>query len=251
MKAIISDIHANLEAFRAVLDDIETQGADEIYCLGDFVGYGPNPRECIDLAFEFNVALIGNHEKALMTEFESAAFNVKAKSSIDWTRDQLSPLDDDQREANLLRWDFLDSLQTSYRNGNILYVHGSPRDPITEYIYPRDIYRPKKLQSILDEIDWLCFCGHTHVPGVWTQDMIYLSPQEVNHRYHLVNKKTIINVGSVGQPRDGDPRGCYVLFDGSRVVFRKVGYRAEATARKIREIGELDDFLAGRLLEGR
>jgi len=250
VKAIISDIHANLEAFQAVLADMERQGATALICLGDFVGYGPDPKACIDLAVGFEVALRGNHEHALLTEFESSDFNVKARNSIDWTRQQLNPLNED-REANLRRWDFLGSLETSHKADNILYVHGTPRDPIAEYLYPRDIYRPEKLRSIFDMVDWLCFCGHTHVPGVWTQDMIYLTPQEVNYRYHLVNKKTVVNVGSVGQPRDGDRRATYVLFDGSRVVFRKVDYRVETTARKIRSIAELDPYLAERLLEGR
>ncbi len=250
MKAIISDIHGNLEAFQAVLEDMERQDATELICLGDFVGYGPNPKECIDLAVGFRIALRGNHEHALLTEFESSNFNVKARDSIDWTREQLNPLGDD-RQANLRRWDFLDSLETTHKDEDILYVHGTPRDPTAEYLYPRDVYRQEKLRAIFEMVDWLCFCGHTHVPGVWTQDMIYLTPQEVNYRYHLVNKKTIVNVGSVGQPRDGDNRATYVLFDGSRIVFRKVDYRVETTARKIRAIEQLDPYLAERLLEGR
>jgi diadenosine tetraphosphatase ApaH/serine/threonine PP2A family protein phosphatase len=248
--AILSDIHGNMEAFQATLADVEQQGATEVVCLGDFVGYGPNPKECIDLAVGFGVTLRGNHEHALLTEFEGSNFNTRARSSLDWTREQLSPLNED-RKANLKRWDFLDALKTSHAEGDVLYVHGTPRDPIAEYLYPRDIYVPDKLESMFERIDWLCFCGHTHVPGIWTQDMIYLTPQEVNYRYHLVKKKTIVNVGSVGQPRDGDPRGCYVLFDGGRIIFRKVKYNAEATARKIRSVPDLDRFLAERLLEGR
>ena len=250
MRAIISDIHGNLEAFQAVLADMEHQGATSVTCLGDFVGYGPNPKECIDLAFGFNIALRGNHEHALLTEFESSNFNVKARGSIDWTREQLNPLGAD-RDANLRRWDFLDGLETTHKEDNVLLVHGTPRDPIAEYLYPRDIYRPEKLEAIFEMVDWLCLCGHTHVPGIWTEDMIYLTPQEVNYRYHLVNKKTLVNVGSVGQPRDGDNRATYVLFDGSRIVFRKVEYRVETTARKIRAIPQLDPYLAERLLEGR
>jgi predicted phosphodiesterase len=250
LKAIISDIHANLEAFEAVLEDMKQQGADELICLGDFVGYGPNPKECIDLAVGFSIALRGNHEHALLTEFESSNFNVRARSSIDWTREQLNPLAGN-REDNLRRWDFLDSLEMTHEDDEVLYVHGTPRDPVAEYLYPRDIYRPQKLRAIFDMVKWLCFCGHTHVPGVWTQDMIYLTPAEVNYRYHLVNKKTLVNVGSVGQPRDGDSRATYVLFDGSRVVFRKVDYNVHKTARKIRAIPQLDPYLAERLLEGR
>ncbi|MGD2174402.1 MAG: metallophosphoesterase family protein [Candidatus Brocadiaceae bacterium] len=250
MKAVISDIHANLEAFQAVLDDMKGQGADEVICLGDFVGYGPNPLECIDLAVDFDITLKGNHEKALLTEFEGSNFNSRAKGSLNWTREQLSPLNDD-REANLKRWDFLGALEDSHAEDDILYVHGTPREPITEYLYPRDIYRTEKLRALFAAIDWLCFCGHSHVPGIWTEDMIYLTPQEVNYRYHLVRKKTIVNVGSVGQPRDGDNRATYVLFDGNRVIFRKVDYDVEKTARKIRAVPELDPFLAERLLEGR
>jgi diadenosine tetraphosphatase ApaH/serine/threonine PP2A family protein phosphatase len=250
VKAIISDIHANVEAFQAVLEDVQTQGATEIVCLGDFVGYGANPKECIDLAYGFEITLRGNHEQALMTEFEASNFNHRARSSLDWTREQLSPLNDD-REANLKRWDFLDSLENSHTAEDILYVHGTPRDPITEYLYPRDIYRPQKLEAIFEKIEWLCFCGHTHVPGIWTRDMIFLSPEEVNFRYHLLKKKTVVNVGSVGQPRDGDRRACYVLFDGSRVIFRKVEYPVETAVRKIRAIPQLDRYLAERLLKGK
>ncbi len=250
MKAIISDIHANAEAFQAVLADMEAQGATEVVCLGDFVGYGASPKECIDLAAGFEVALCGNHEHALMTEFEASNFNHRARGSLDWTREQLSPLNED-REANLKRWDFLDSLEKMHKSDDVLYVHGTPRDPITEYLYPRDIYRPQKLEAIFEKIDWLCFCGHTHVPGIWTQDMIFLSPEEVNFRYHLLKKKTVVNVGSVGQPRDGDKRACYVLFDGGRVIFRKVEYPVETAARKIRAVPQLDRYLAERLLRGK
>lgn len=250
MKAVLSDIHGNLEAFQAVLRDLDEQGVEDVICLGDVVGYGPNPKECIDLAGRFGVTLEGNHEQALLARFEGTNFNARARDSIDWTRDALNPLSE-EGEANRRRWDFLGALPETHREDNVLYVHGTPRDPIAEYLYPRDIYRPEKLEAILELIDWLCFCGHTHVPGIWTQDMIYLTPQEVNFRYHLVKKKTMVNVGSVGQPRDGDRRASYALFDGGRVVFRKVEYPAEVTARKISEIPQLDPYLAKRIMEGR
>lgn len=250
MNAIISDIHANLEALRAALADIREQGASRIICLGDVIGYGANPRECLDLAMEFDVVLRGNHEQALMTEFDGSNFNKRAKASITWTRNQLSPLGED-REANLRRWNFLDTLPETHTEGDALFVHGTPRDPITEYLYPRDVERPKKLQAIFDRIPRVCFCGHTHMPGIWTPDMVFLSPREVNHRYRLVKDKTIVNVGSVGQARDGDGRCCYVLFDGERITYRKVSYDVEVTADKIRAVPELDAFLADRLLEGR
>jgi len=250
VKAVISDIHANLEAFQTVLQDIRKHDVTEIVCLGDFVGYGPNPKECIDLAVGLGVSLKGNHEEALLTEFEGAMFNDRAQRSLAWTRRQLSPLNPD-REANVSRWTFLGALKVTHTEDGILYVHGSPRSPITEYIYPRDIYQSEKLHEIFDRFESVCFCGHSHVPGIWTEDMVYLTPQEVNYHYRLVKNKTIINVGSVGQPRDGDPRATYVLFDGERVIFRKLDYDVRATADKIRVIPELDPFLADRLLSGR
>jgi len=250
VQAIISDIHANLEAFKAVLADIERQGVRHIVCLGDFVGYGPNPKECIDLAFDFDIALLGNHELALMEQLKSAGFNLRAKGSLNWTRQCLDIRGED-REANAKRWDFLGSLPESYVDGEVMYVHGTPRDPINEYLRPVDAYNPQKLQGIFSRVQSLCFNGHTHIPGIWTEDNVYLTPHEVNFRYGLVNKKTIVNVGSVGQPRDGDPRACYVLFDGNTVIFRRVPYPLEETIKKMKRIPSLDCSLADRLRDGR
>ena len=180
--AILSDIHANLAALEAVLADIQRQGVERIVCLGDVVGYGPQPKECIDLAFGFEWTILGNHEQALMEEFRGAGFNLRAQGSLSWTRECLSMLGDD-REANGKRWDFLGSLADSRTDGDILYVHGTPRDPTNEYLYPRDIYYREKLREILRPVDRLCFNGHTHIPGVWTDDMRYLSPEQLNSRY--------------------------------------------------------------------
>jgi len=248
--AVISDIHANLEALEAVCADIERQGAEEIICLGDIVGYGPNPKECVDRAMRFDVCLLGNHEEALLVRMQQAVFNVKARSSIDWTRAQLDMFADD-REANAPRWDFLGSLKESFRRDDMLFVHGGPTDPISEYIYPRDIQVPDKLGPVFDMVPHICFVGHTHVPGVWTDDMVYISVREMNFRYRFTRKRTIVNVGSVGQPRDGDPRACYVLLDGQSIRFRRVSYPVGKTVAKIRAIKDLDPFLAERLLEGR
>jgi diadenosine tetraphosphatase ApaH/serine/threonine PP2A family protein phosphatase len=239
-----------MEALEAVLADIEDQGVSEIVCLGDVVGYGPNPRECLDRARQFSVVIQGNHEQALMVQMESSTFNYRARSSLDWTRAQFSMLGQDRTE-NASRWDFLGSLQETYATNGTLHVHGTPRDPVNEYLYPRDIYRPEKLEGIFSMIDWVAFVGHTHVPGVWTEDMVYLTPDEVNGRYRLGSKKVVINVGSVGQPRDTDTRASYVLRDGDTVLFRRVEYPVEKTVAKIRAISELDAFLAERLQEGR
>jgi len=250
VQAVISDIHGNLHALEAVLADMEAQGVTEIICLGDIVGYGPRPKECLDHAFSFDVAVRGNHEQALLEQFQGNTFNISARSSIDWTRQQFSMLSAD-REANGRRWDFLGSLEKTFVLGEIIYVHGSPRDPVNEYVYPRDVYRPEKLESIFVEIDSLCFVGHTHVPGVWTEDMIYLTPEETDYCYPLSSKKTLINVGSVGQPRDRDPRACYVLFEDGAVRFRRVDYPVEKTVADLKSIRELDPYLAERIQEGR
>lgn len=250
MQAILSDIHANIEAIEAVLADVEKQGVSRVICLGDVIGYGPNPKECIDCARKFDVTILGNHEEALLVQIQQAIFNVKARDSIDWTRAQLD-MSANGRGENAPRWDFLGSLKESYQLDQMLFVHGTPSDPIGEYLYPRDIQRPDKLRPMFDMIEHICFVGHTHVPGIWTDDMVYLTVQEVNSRYWFTRKKTIVNVGSVGQPRDGDPRACYVLFDGTHIEFRKVLYPVEQTVGKIRNIQDLDPFLAERLLLGR
>jgi len=250
LQAIVSDIHGNIEAFELVLEDIRKQNIDEIVCLGDIVGYGPNPKECVDLATGFNALLKGNHEEALCDEIESQNFNPKAKKAVDWTRNQFSMLSDD-KENNAKRWDVIGSLELRFQAGDVKYVHGSPRDPVSEYIYPRDIYRPKKLEGIFEHIEWLCFVGHSHVPGVFTEDLEYKTPAELSLQYKLTDKKTIINVGSVGQPRDADPRACYAIVDDTTIYWRKLHYPFAKTIQKIQQIPELDSFLAERLREGK
>lgn len=250
-QAIISDVHSNLEAFEAVLADLEEQGATSIICLGDLIGYGPNPKECLDMAFDFDVVILGNHEAALLVQTEGMVFNIRARGAVNWTRAQLDMLSED-REANAKRWDFVGSLDETYTADGILHVHGTPRDPTGEYLYPRDIWRPDKLIEIFSMFEWVCMLGHTHVPGVWTDETTYHPVEELDYEYRLpADGKTIINVGSVGQPRDGDPRACYVLRDGDTVRFRKVKYPVLETATKIANIPELDRTLAERLIEGR
>ena len=250
MQAILSDIHSNIQALDAVLADVEKHDVSEIICLGDVIGYGPNPRECIDRAMDFDIVLQGNHEQALMVQMEGAAFNMKARGSIDWTREQLSMLSGD-RDQNAQRWDFLGELLETYENEQALYVHGTPRDPICEYLRPRDIYNRHKMEDLFARIDHLCFVGHTHVSGIWSREMVFETSSELNFRYEITEHKTFINPGSVGQPRDGDVRASYLLFDGSTVIWRRVPYSIDETARRIRQVDELDPFLAERLLEGR
>lgn len=251
MRAILSDIHANLEALNSVLADIEQHEVDEIICLGDVIGYGPDPQACLDMVMDFDIVLLGNHENALMVDMNGMAFNDTARRAVEWTRKQLDLLDSMDRDGNARRWDFLGSLKDKYEEDDTLFVHGSPRQPTMEYIYFRDIYHESKLRDIFQYVPHLCFVGHTHVPGVWTDDMVYISPHEANYLYRFTSKRTIVNVGSVGQPRNGDVRSSYVLQWDDMIEFRKVAYPVEKTCRKIHEEDGLEDFLADRLMYGR
>lgn len=207
MKAIISDIHGNLEALDAVLADIKQQGIQEIYCLGDIVGYGPNPRECIDRVTSCKLCLLGNHDQGAL--FDPEGFNPGAERAIFWTRTQLEKGDP---KGNERRWEFLGELPRMHREGKFLFVHGSARNPLNEYVFPEDIYNQRKMERIFSLVDQYCFQGHTHVPGVFTASLKFLAPEDIGFTYNLGEEKLLINVGSVGQPRNGDWRASYVVL---------------------------------------
>uniref|UniRef100_A0A7C2NYE8 Metallophosphoesterase n=1 Tax=Schlesneria paludicola TaxID=360056 RepID=A0A7C2NYE8_9PLAN len=245
-RAIISDLHANLEATEAVLADIRQQGITEVYCLGDIVGYGPNPCECIDLAMTCKLCLLGNHDQAAL--FDPEGFNAGAERAIFWTRKMLESSTGPKAEK---RWDFLGELPRIHREPNLLFVHGSARNPLNEYVFPEDIYNQRKMERIFSLVEKYCFQGHTHIPGVFTEDLSFLPPEEIEFKYELGPRKALINVGSVGQPRNGDSRSSYVVVDGNTVHFKRVEYNWEATRKKIYEIPELDNFLGDRLQDGR
>ncbi len=247
MKAIISDIHANVEALRAVLEDITRRDVEEIICLGDVIGYGPSPLPCIDLARLFRFSLMGNHEDALL--FKPLGFNEKARRALEWTRSQLNN-SMEPPEKKRQRWNFLSDLKRSFVENGIAYVHGSPRDPTREYIFPSDISDKDKMEQIFAKIERICFTGHTHVSGVFTEKG-YVSPVIGRSMSFKGLGKVIINVGSVGQPRDGDRRACYVLFDGETVTFVRVPYDVEKTIALMEKLPELDRYLIKRLRGGK
>jgi len=247
-RAIISDIHSNIESLEAVLADIRSQEIGEIYCLGDLVGYGPNPGEVIDEAMKCKVCLLGNHDQGAL--FDPEGFNSGAERAIFWTRGQLETglgsIEERQR-----RWDFLGELPRTRNEDGMLFVHGSARNPLNEYVFPEDIYNKRKLEKIFALIPRCAFQGHTHVPGVFTEDYNFFSPEELNYEYRLGDGKAMINVGSVGQPRDGNPRACYAVLEDNVVRFRRVEYPFEKTIAKIYDIPDLDNFLGDRLRDGR
>jgi len=250
-RALISDIHGNLEALEAVLADINHVGVDEIYCLGDIIGYGPNPCECLDLVMKrCKVTILGNHDQAAL--FDPDGFNPMALQAIYWTRDQLDHGPGSQKQVNL-RWDFLGELPRQTDEGEFKFVHGSPRDPTNEYVFPEFIYDQRKMEILFGKVQNYCFMGHTHLPGVFTTDCEFTPPEDCDYRFALGREKLLVNVGSVGQPRDDDNRSCYVILDteGREIEFRRVPYDFDATAKKIYDVPDLADGLGDRLRHGR
>lgn len=244
MMAIISDLHANIEAMQAVIDDIEKKGIEDIVVLGDVIGYGPNPVECLEMVRQLKpkAILLGNHEDALLNGCPDN-MAPRAQTAIDWTREQLSKSD----------IDFIKTWKTRYDIGPLMAVHASPRSHVLEYIFPLDISNRQRMLDIFSHIPGKhCVVGHVHIPGVFTEDFQFISPNDLMSNLYLFgDEKAIINVGSVGQPRDLDRRSCYITFDGEAVVFRRVEYDFRKTQRKILALPEFDPFLAKRLEVGR
>jgi diadenosine tetraphosphatase ApaH/serine/threonine PP2A family protein phosphatase len=149
------------------------------------------------------------------------------------------------------RWDFLGALPRMHRDEPWLFVHGSARNPVNEYVFPEDIYNQKKMEKLFSLVPQGCFQGHTHVPGVFTESRNFMTPEDLNSVYPYDGQKFMVNVGSVGQPRDGDNRPCYVIQEDKQLTFRRVDYDFGVTANKIYNIPELDDFLGDRIKQGR
>ena len=255
-RAIISDVHGNHEALCAVLEDIDRQQVDAIYCLGDIVGYGPNPCECVKLVRErCSMVLLGNHDQGAL--FDPDGFNVGAEKAIRWTRAQLEQHDRIPRNSSEPLTDFLGELPRTHAEGDLLFVHGSARRPLDEYVFPEDIYNPLKMEHIFELFGKYCFQGHTHIPGIFTTAPDFISPSvpkaglQQEQRLSLPGGKAMVNCGSVGQPRDGDPRACYLILEDDSVRYRRVEYPWNVTCQKIYAIPDLDNFLGDRLTQGR
>ena len=227
---IISDIHANLAAFEAVLADAEGR-YDKVWCLGDMVGYGPDPNECVELLLTLNhLCIAGNHDWAVLGKLDIDDFNPDARFASLWTRDQLN---DDVRE-------YLDNLPTGLIEEDIYtLVHGSPRHHIWEYI----LY-PAVAQPNFKHFDTsYCFVGHTHSPVIFleSEDPKTLCdaaiPEYNNGPTRLGERRLIVNPGSVGQPRDGDARAAYGLLDIEERTFehRRIKYPVSVTQDKMKE----------------
>jgi diadenosine tetraphosphatase ApaH/serine/threonine PP2A family protein phosphatase len=250
-RALISDIHANLEALEAVRQDIRNLGISKVYCLGDIVGYGPNPVECVDAVMaDCAITIKGNHDQAVI--LDPIGFNPMALQAAYWTRDQLESAPGHPKVVNR-RLDFLGELPERHDEGSYLFVHGSPREPTNEYVFPEDVYNDRKMEALFGRIDLYCFQGHTHLPGIFLASGDFITPEECDYEFMLTGEKAMINVGSVGQPRDGDPRACYVILDDEQdmLTFRRVEYDIDITAEKIYQVPDLSRTLGDRLRSGR
>jgi diadenosine tetraphosphatase ApaH/serine/threonine PP2A family protein phosphatase len=235
--AVVSDIHANLDALDAVLAAIDADAPDELWCLGDLVGYGPRPNECCaTIAERADICLAGNHDLAVRGTIELAEFGGEAGVAARWTREVLEP------EAQEL----LDRLEPAGTAHGVALYHGSARDPVWEYVLSDDV----AFVTIALANAPLVLVGHSHVAL-----QIVLSGEDVSGgvapagtELELAGVQALLNPGSVGQPRDSDPRAAYLLLDldAQRASFRRVEYDVERTQREMREAG-LPELLAARL----
>jgi len=240
--AILGDIHANLIAFKTVLENIEAGGGfDEIWCLGDVVGYGPEPHACIELLRCYNhICVAGNHDWAAIGKIDISDFNPDAAEACRWTAQQLTAED-----VNYLR-----DLPLTLKRDDFTLVHGSPRRPVWEYLLSVD-----RARDNFTHFDTkFCLVGHSHVPLIFWQDKTgncfgAKIPNEI--RLKSPSHRLIINPGGVGQPRDGDPRASYALYDSdAQIVYHhRVDYDIASTQRKMMEYG-LPSFLIFRLSHG-
>ncbi len=244
MFAIISDIHSNLEALTTVLADIEKRGIKTIYCLGDVVGYASNPKECLDLVIEkTEVSVFGNHDYAVL--YEPTNFNLGAEQASYWTRKVLESEEDAEKCQR--RWNYLGSQQMRRTvelklgdvEAHIALVHASPRRPINEYLFPDDVYTTLgKINALFERTKHICFVGHTHLPVMFYLEMgDYMSRLSIPpiNTVSKLTPRAIMNPGSVGQPRDRDPRASYVIFDTEANTwdYRRIEYDIEETQKRM------------------
>jgi diadenosine tetraphosphatase ApaH/serine/threonine PP2A family protein phosphatase len=240
--AFISDIHANLEALEAVLADIRQQGVDRIVCLGDIVGYGPDPNPCVRRVREVcAVTVVGNHDHAALGLLDTESFNEFARVASDWTSRALEP--------EVRGW--LQTLPFDHVLDGMRLVHASPVGP-AEWTYVLSYEEARRQFAGFDER--LCFIGHSHLPILVEMDPAGVSaiPFTPNQPVPLDPEcRYLVNVGSVGQPRDRDPRSGYAIHDAAldTVLLRRVEYAVDRVQEKILALG-LPPFLAQRLLAG-
>ncbi len=245
--ALISDLHSNIEAVQAVLQRIDDLGVREIMCLGDVIGYGADPLPVTRLVMQrCKWTIQGNHDWGLFHHLDD--FNPLAREALLYTRARLHPSFFHPRRRPA--WEFLRSLPERMQDHGYLFFHGSPRDPVMEYVLKSDGFlEPEKMQQLFSLIDRPCFVGHTHWPGVHGPDYRFTQATDDRSSFPL-DGPCIVNVGSVGQPRDGDPRASFAVVRGGRAEIHRVPYDFRRTQAKILAAG-LHPALAERLARGK
>jgi len=241
---ILSDIHSNLEALTTCLDYLQKEKIQKYIYVGDIVGYGPNPNECIEEIKKLSpLIVIGNHDAACCGQKDIICFNNYAQQAIVWTIKNLS---DSNR-------DYLSGLPKTLIEENFLVVHGSPRDPIDEYILTELEFK----ENLSFFVQPICFIGHSHIPFVFsfnviTSEVNLILPQNGDIIKISPDRRYIINVGSVGQPRDDNPKSCCVVYDTEKGEIRyiRLSYNITETQNKMRKV-KLPEFLIQRLSVGR
>jgi predicted phosphodiesterase len=239
--AVISDIHGNWHAFEAVLADAEQEDVEEVWCLGDIVGYGPQPNRCVASARErSSICLIGNHDLAAIGRVPLDDFSPDAAVSARWTADEL----DDAARG------FLGALEPKGERGGTEMFHGSPRDPVWEYI----LSEPSVRAALEMTAAHIVLVGHSHIPIALllsNGNTLAGGLAKGGSDIELTEGRWLLNPGSVGQPRDGDPRAAYLLLDleRKRATFHRTDYDVERTQAEMRAAG-LPEALAARLTHG-
>ncbi len=239
--AVISDIHANLEALEAVLKDCDTRKVDAVYCLGDVVGYGSDPGPCLELVDKrCEVKLLGNHEYAALGLLPTQLLNQVARSSLAWTQNQLN-----DRHFSIIAEFTLDA------DYDVLhFVHASPFEP-EKWHY---VLTEPEARAAFGKLEGhICFIGHSHLPLIFAENPDGSIRQQVGHDFQPDEEcRYLVNVGAVGQPRDNDPRACYVTFDTNEVEvqYHRLEYDVARTRAKMAE-AKLPQMLIDRLEVGR
>lgn len=239
--ALISDIHGNLEALTAVLDDIGAQSVDKIHCLGDVVGYGSEPGACLELiSRSCNIKLMGNHEYAALGLERTDSYTYAAQTSAEWTRKQLTDYD----------FSLIADFEMERTIDDLYLVHASPFEP-DQWHY---ILSPEEAAIAFEHLkESICFHGHSHIPLIFSETPDSSPRKRIGHSF-LPDRENryLINIGSVGQPRDNDPRACYVTFDTveREAMFHRVEYDIRETQKKMAQ-AQLPEMLINRLAVGR
>jgi predicted phosphodiesterase len=232
---VFSDIHGNLEALEAVLEHAE--GVEQYWCLGDIVGYGPNPNECVDRVKTLPslICLSGNHDRIAFEKLDMRAYGLAAHKNAVWTQEQLTP-------QNI---EFLGKLPMQLSIGQFTLVHASTQDPLWEYVNT-----PVVAHACLENCSTsYCLVGHTHIPAIFMQERGKCYSEEILWEKHLLDirpKRAILNPGSIGLSPHNDGYACYLILDTETLIvdFRQISYSIEITQRKMEQIDILKNHSA-------